>query len=127
MHARYLETQVLSADPIGLVELLYAGAVDSLLQARIFLQEGRIPERSVTISKAMQIIAELQGSLDMEQGGEISQGLVRLYAYMQEKLAEANAHQARGPLEEVLNLLLILQEGWKEAALNLARPVELRS
>ncbi len=122
MHSRYLETQVLSADPIGLVQLLYAGAIDALLQARTFLQEGRILERSAAISKAMQIIAELQGSLYMDQGGEISQGLAQLYAYMQEKLAEANAQQARAPLEEVVNLLLILQEGWKEAAVNLTRP-----
>ncbi len=122
MHSRYLETQVLSADSLGLVQLLYTGAIDSLLQARTFLQQGRIVERSAAISKGMQIIAELQGSLDTEQGGEISEGLARLYAYMQEKLAQANVQQASAPLEEVVNLLLILQEGWQQAAANLARP-----
>ncbi len=125
MYTRYLENQVASADPIGLVQLLYAGAIDSLQQARAFLLAGRIPERSAAISKAMQIILELQSSLDLERGGEIAVSLARLYAYVQERLAEANAQQKPAALEEALNLLLTLQEGWKEAALvPVAAPAE---
>ena len=119
MHTRYLENQVLSADPIGLVRLLYAGAIDSLLRARTFLQEGEIQQRSSAISKAMQIVLELQASLDMEQGGEIAQSLSRLYVYIQERLVEANAEQRAAPLEDALGLLVILQEGWTEAAATL--------
>jgi flagellar protein FliS len=116
MHGRYLENEVLSADPIGLVQLLYAGAIDAIRKARVFLQEGDIHGRSATIVKAMQIILELQSSLDLERGGEIAVNLARLYAYIQERLAEANARQALAPLDEVLQLLLILNEGWEQAA-----------
>ncbi len=112
----YLENQVLSADPVGLVRLLYAGAIDALLQAREFLKEGKIHERSRAISKAMQIVLELQGSLDMKRGGEIAQGLSVLYTYIQERLVEANAEQKPASLEEAIQLLSIVQEGWKEAA-----------
>ena len=113
----YLDNKVFSADPIGLVCLLYEGAIDSLLQARAFLQEGRIQERSAAISKAMQIVLELQSSLDEQRGGEIALGLAQLYAHIQERLVEANAEQKLPPLEEALSLLSIVHQGWKEAAM----------
>ena len=118
--ARYLENQVISADPIGLVVLLYEGAMDSIRQARGFLQEGRIQERSNAITKAMQIVAELQGSLDLEQGGEIARSLAQLYGFIQERLIEANAEQKLAPLEEAGQILSILHEGWKEIAIELS-------
>lgn len=115
--ARYVENQVLSSDPLGLVLLLYEEAMRSIRQAREFLQEGSIRERSNAITKAMQIVAELQGSLDLEQGGEIAQRLARLYGFIQERLIEANAEQKRVPLQEALAILSILREGWKEISL----------
>ena len=114
--ARYIENQVLSADPVGLVVLLYEGAIEALLRARTSLQEGNIPERSAAISKAMEIVLELQSSLDHENGGEIANGLVQLYSYIQERLAVANAQQQPAPLEEALNLLMVVYESWKEIA-----------
>ena len=133
MHKRYLENQVLAADPLGLVRLLYAGAVDAIRQAREHLHAGNVPERSNAVSKAMQIVAELQGSLDEERGGEVAHGLAQLYTYIQEQLIEANAGQKAPPLENALRILLILDEGWKEIALEplgeapVAEPVEAGS
>jgi flagellar protein FliS len=122
--ARYLENQVLSADPIGLVLLLYEGARDAVRRARQFLVEGRIQERSEAITKAMQIVAELQASLDVERGGEMAQRLGQLYAFIQERLVEANAEQKLAPLEEAAGILAILHEGWKEIEAPSRTPVE---
>lgn len=118
----YLENKVICADPLGLVKLLYEGAIDSLRQAQAHLEEGRIPERSAAITKAMQIVLELQCSLDLERGGDIAQRLAQLYAYVQERLAEANAQQDPAPLEEALMLIGILYEGWREIAGATAMP-----
>ncbi len=111
---RYLENQVLGADPIGLVLMLNEGAMGAMRQARELLREGRIQERSDAITKSMQLVAELQGSLDLDQGGEIAQNLAQLYAFTQERLIEANVEQKLAPLEEAYAILSILQEGWKE-------------
>jgi flagellar protein FliS len=62
----------------------------------------------------MEIIAELQGSLNAEAGGEIAGNLERLYVYVQEKLVEANTQQTQPPLTESIRLLTTLHEGWKE-------------
>lgn len=113
---RYLENQVLGADPIGLVLLLNEGAMGAMRQASVLLQEGSIEGRSNAITKSMQIVAELQSTLDLDRGGEIAQNLAQLYAFTQDRLIEANVEQKVAPLEEAYAVISILQQGWKEIA-----------
>jgi len=109
----YLETRVLSADPLELVRLLYHAAIDAVRDARRHLEEGDIPARSRSISKASGILAELLSALDRERGGEIAKRLAELYNYMRSKLLEANLRQADAPMSEVLGLLATLLEAWE--------------
>jgi flagellar secretion chaperone FliS len=111
----YLEGRILSADPLELIRLLYQGAADAVRQARRSLAEGDIAGRSQAISRAYEIVAELAGSLDLTQGGEFGDRLLRLYDYLQRRLIEANLQQTDGPLAEVLGLLSTLAEGWQGA------------
>lgn len=111
-YASYLETKILSADPVELIEILYSGALESVERARAALQAGDISTRSKEISKTSEIINELALSLNHEQGGEISRNLAELYDYMQRRLIEANVQQIEAPLIEVGNLLATLREGW---------------
>lgn len=109
----YIEVRVDSADPVGLIRLLYQGALGAIRDARRSLAAGEIAERSRSISKAFEILTELTSSLDYERGGEIAVRLARLYDYMQRRLLEANAQQADEPLAEVLGLLTTLAEAWQ--------------
>jgi flagellar secretion chaperone FliS len=112
VYDRYLEAEVLSADPVKLVWLLYRGARDAVRAARRFVEERDIRGRSREINRAWGIVQELAGTLNHEKGGEISRRLAALYAYMQMRLIEANIKQAAAPLEEVENLLGTLIEAW---------------
>jgi flagellar secretion chaperone FliS len=112
-HDSYLESRILSADPLELIRLLYQAAISSVREARRHLAAGAIAARSRAISKTSDILRELECSLDRERGGEISQRLAQLYDYMQRRLIEANFQQADGPLAEVLSLLSTLAEGWE--------------
>ena len=108
----YLESRVLSADPLELVRILYRVAIDRIREAREHLAKGDIAARSKSISVASQALAELSTSLDLQGGGEVSRRLAQLYDYMQWRLVDANFHQTAGPLEEVLGLLTTLSEAW---------------
>jgi len=112
-HDAYLESRVLSADPLELVKLLYQAAITAVRDARRHLANREILARARAITKACSILTELIVSLDHERGGEISLGLARLYDYMSRRLIEANLQQADQPLEEVLGLLSTLAEGWE--------------
>ncbi len=111
----YVENDLLDKDPWDLVCLLYAKAIEKLNQAIGHLEAGNVDERSKAISRAMEIILELASSLDGEAGGEIATDLARLYEYIFERLAEANARQERAPLEEAIRLLSTLHDGWQQA------------
>ena len=111
----YVENDLLDKDPWDLVCLLYSKAIEKLNQALAHLGSGDINERSKAISRAMEILLELTSSLDGEAGGEIAANLARLYEYIFERLAEANAKQERAPLEESIHLLSTLHEGWQQA------------
>jgi flagellar protein FliS len=108
----YLETRVLSADPIELVRLLYQACIGAVEDARRHLAAGEIAARSRSISKAHQVLVELAGVLDHERGADISQRLAQLYDYMQRRLIEANLRQDDAPLAEVRRVLATLAEAW---------------
>ena len=111
-HDAYLESRVMTADPLELVNLLYQACTQAVREARYHLAEGRIVERSREINKAFEIVTELGAALDHERGGEISQRLALLYDYMQRRLLEANMQQSDAPLADVLGLLSTLSEAW---------------
>jgi len=112
-HDAYLESRVLSADPVELIGLLYQTAIVAVQDGRRHLAEGKIRERSKAITKASQVVIELMRALDHERGGELSGRLAALYGYILERLREANFQQRDEPLAEVLSLLATLAEGWE--------------
>lgn len=112
----YLESEVLQAEPLKLVQLLYRGAIEAVRKARTHVRQGEIRPRSEQITKAMDIITELATSVDRERGGELAMNLVELYDYMQRQLQAANFQQVEGPLAEVESLLSTVAEAWDQIA-----------
>jgi flagellar secretion chaperone FliS len=110
----YLESKILTADPLELVRMLYRAARDATHSASVHLAAGRIAERSRQISKAHAILSELSVSLDHARGGSLSHSLAALYDYMQRRLLEANLSQKAEPLVEVESLLTTLLAGWDQ-------------
>lgn len=121
-HDAYLESRVLAADPLELVNLLYQACRQSVREAREHLAAGRIAERSRAITRACEILIELATALDHERGGEISQRLALLYDYMNRRLLEANLQQRDEPLVDVLGLLNTLGEAWEGVQRSEAKP-----
>jgi flagellar secretion chaperone FliS len=118
---RYLEAEILSADPVNLVVILYRAAIEAVAGARRQLLARDIQQRSRSITRASEIINQLMLTLDHSTGGELSRNLVELYAYMQTRLIDANTNQIDPPLAEVGRLLTTLADAWRMAT---APPVE---
>jgi flagellar protein FliS len=110
----YLENQVLNADPLELVRMLYQAALDSVKDARAHLTAGDIRARSNSITRAQAIIGELNGSLDHKAAPEISRNLASLYSYMRQRLTEANLKQKDAPLAETEGLLATMYDAWQK-------------
>jgi flagellar protein FliS len=112
----YLETRILSADPVELINIFYEYAILYVEEARDRLAQKDIAGRAKAISKTLALLNELEVSLDHSAGGQFSKNLAKLYVYMRERLLTANAKQQDAPLAEVEALLKTLGEGWRAIA-----------
>jgi len=109
-----IETGIADARPIELVLMLYDGALLAIAAAKQSMDEGDIPAKGASISKAIEIIANgLKASLNLEVGGELAGRLAALYDYMCQRLIYANLHDSQVTLDEVRSLLVELKEGWE--------------
>lgn len=107
------EQQVLSADPVELVAVVYDHLIASIAEARRHMISGDRAARARCISKAFGLIGELSNSLDDNQGGEIALNLRRLYGFVGNRLVQAQSYQIEQPLIEAMQTLEPLREAWK--------------
>ena len=110
--AAYQEVQVTSRSPLELVVMLYDGALVALEQARAALDVGDLVAKRDAMSRSFAILAQLQGSLDLESGGEVAARLDALYAYLSARLTAANLQCDAAPVAEAIHLLSVVRQGW---------------
>lgn len=120
-YAVYQKTAVNTASQGKLIVMLYQGAEKELSAAlNSFGYDGNIPANEIEkfgkhILKAQEIINELQVSLDMEKGGEISQNLMALYVYFNKELMSVNIEQNKEKLSSILAMIKELGSAWETA------------
>ena len=109
-----LASQASVANNVALIQMLFDGLVDSLVQAQGHLAHGAIQEKGKCISRASRIVVGLQGALDFTRGGELAQNLNDLYNYVTRRLIFANAHNDMDALKEVHGLMSEIRMAWEQ-------------
>ena len=121
-YAAYQNTNIKTASQGKLVVLLYEAAVKNLKNAESLIdEENKIKPSNMEkfgkfLQKAQAIITELQGSLDMEKGGEIAKNLMSLYIYFNQELISVNINHDKTKLEYIEQQMSELLKAWKEAS-----------
>jgi flagellar protein FliS len=64
-----------------LLNLLFIGLTDSLIDAQRFLNEKRYFEKAQSVSKAQKILVVLRDTRDFEIGGNLADNLYALHTY----------------------------------------------
>ena len=104
--------QVEQADPHTLISLIMQHILGNLAGAKGAIERKDIENKNKMLGKVIGLIGELQDSLDMEKGGEISVNLYNLYAYMITQVSQANIKNSAEPLTEVASLITEIKSGW---------------
>ncbi len=112
----YGPEQVMAADPVRLVAMLYDKAVASLKAAVQAIHKDEIEVRWKNSHRAREIINHLFMTLDLEKGGEIASNLEALYAYMLQRLLDVDVKNDARAAEDVIELLEPLRASWSELA-----------
>lgn len=110
----YLQTQVTTTSQGDVVVLLYDGAIKFLNQAKERLEANDMAGKGINISKAMDVISELDGSLNLEKGGELARNLHGLYNFCQNHLVKANINKSTAMVDDVIKVLAGLRSAYAE-------------
>ena len=112
----YRETATLTAPPGQIVLMLFEGAIRSLERSLPGFSNTDPAEANMTIhnnlQRAQEIIRELNGALNMEQGGEFAATMRRLYAYLERRIWESNLKKNSAGVGEAIRHLTVLRDAW---------------
>jgi flagellar secretion chaperone FliS len=111
--------QVADTSPSRLVQIMFEHVLTNLATAQGCMGriKNNLPVSEVAIKlaamrKVILLIGQLNGTLDMERGGQIAENLRALYEYMLVRLTLANAENDIRIVGEVTNLVRDIKTGW---------------
>ena len=102
------------ADSVQLIQMLFDGLIDSLSAAEGQIERKEIQAKGESLSRATRIVLGLQGSLDLEKGGEIAANLADLYDYCTRRLMHANLKNDVEAVRDVKKLMGEIREAWAQ-------------
>lgn len=110
----YLNTQVTTATKGDLLLMLYDTAIKHLKLAQVKINEKDFAAKGILITKALDIIGELQSCLNKERGGDVAQNLFRLYYFCNTRLLQANMSMDVAMVEDVIGILGGLRQAFAQ-------------
>lgn len=111
-YAQYNNNKVLTASPAELTLMLYEGAIKFCNIAEMAIDNKDIQKAHDNIIKTQRIIDYLRRTLDMKY--EVAKDFDRIYAYLSDRLLQANIKKDKEILEEVNTHLRSVRDNWKE-------------
>jgi flagellar secretion chaperone FliS len=112
----YRETATLTAPPGQIILMLFEGAIHALERSLPGFSNTDPAEANMIVhnnlQRAQDIIRELNGSLNMEQGGEFAANMRRLYDYLERRIWESNLKKNATGVGEAIRHLTVLRDAW---------------
>jgi flagellar protein FliS len=116
----YRQMSVQGASPLGLVVMLYDGAIAALLRAIAAIEARNVEKKCYHLCRALAIIAQLEGSLNFERGGEAARTLQTFYQYVRAQAMKANIENSANILRALIENLTTVRDAWREGERRLA-------
>ncbi|MBF0118058.1 MAG: flagellar export chaperone FliS [Desulfobacterales bacterium] len=110
----YATSQISTEDPKELVLLLYNGAIRFLEQAKLAIIQSNVRKRGENLARVINIIGELNASLNVEAGGETASFLRGLYMNMLVELPKVNLDNNVEVIERTIRYLRELKRLWED-------------
>jgi len=108
----YQEAAVRNANAVELVVMLYDILARDLQQAIAAMDSGDIELRTKRLKHGLLALQQLEGTLNMEEGGEVAASMSRFYTMMRSQMMKAQIEQDASILRELIQLLVSVREAW---------------
>lgn len=112
MISQYHRTNVETASQADLIIMCYEKFIQLMHQSRSYFEEGKFEEKARALQKALDIMQELQQSLNFEKGGEIANNLDAIYTYLNRRLLEGDIKKDLSVFDEAARVMGELKEAW---------------
>lgn len=111
-YAQYQQSKVLTASPAELTLMLYEGAIKFCNIALVGIENQDIEKAYINITKAKNIIEELQATLNHKY--PVAKDFEQVYDYIRDRLFMANITKDPEILNEALGHIRTMRDTWKE-------------
>jgi flagellar protein FliS len=116
----YRQFSVQGGTPLGLVVMLYDGAIAFLHRAVAAIETHDVQKKCNNLNRALAIIAQLEGSLNFEQGGEVARTLKSFYLYARVQATKATINNSAETLRSLIEMFATVRDAWREGERRLA-------
>jgi flagellar protein FliS len=110
----YLEQEIRTADPVSLIVIVFEVALAQVARARAALAASDFAAKGMAVDRLTRCLGVLQGSLDMERGGEAASNFDRVYGYLLARVVQAHARNDDDAFAEIGKHLGELASAWRE-------------
>ena len=112
----YFQTQMTTTTQGDVLLSLYDAAIRFLTEAKERIDAKDPGGKGNLISKALDIIAELDSTLNIEKGKDLAQNLHQLYFFCSKHLLMANLKMSKPMIDEVIKILAGLRDAYSQIA-----------
>jgi len=109
-----LKSDLASADPHRVIQLLMQGALERLALGKGCIERSDWEGKASALTSAVEIINSLRDSLDRSVNPELVDNLESLYDYMTVQITEASVTKDTALLDQVIALILQIKGAWDQ-------------
>ncbi len=110
----YRQSGISEDDPVHLIVLLHDQLLRDLHRALDAFEKHDIHRRSSEVDHALLVLGQLQGTLNLESGGEVALNLEQFYNLLRDNVLRAVLEGSAELLEKQSHYILGLREAWLE-------------
>ena len=115
----YLQSKVMGADGLELINMLYDKAIVSLNIAKDSIIKGLndpeiLKKKAIELSRATDILYYLNDILDRQRGGQIAENLSLIYTTLVGELVKANLFNDIEIISKCIEILNNLKAAWED-------------
>ena len=114
MYKQYRRANIETAGKLDLIIMCYEKAIQLLTQAKGHYLNNEIEKKATKMQKAINIINELKGCLNLKEGGQIAVNLDAIYTYLNKRLLLGDIKKDLSVFDESINILAELKSAWME-------------
>jgi flagellar secretion chaperone FliS len=109
-----IKSDLASADPHRVIQLLMQGALERLALGKGCMERADWEGKAAAFTRAIEIINALRDALDRDVNPELVDNLDGLYDYMIVRINEASVSKDCSVIDQVIGLLLQIKGAWDQ-------------